>query len=97
VEFALFEASFYNFATYLGATTGSYYRVDLDHCLYTGTTAERLLDAVRPAEPAGLLEVPLKLLCSNCELQFAGPDVRALSSTESSVRAIVLPDPSSAG
>ena len=96
VAFPLFEASFYEFATYLGATTGRYYRLDLDYCHYHRVTPERLLDTVRTIEPDGLLQLPLELLCGRCGLRFTGPDVKALPSTESTIGAVLIPDATAA-
>jgi hypothetical protein len=88
--FNTFEASFYNFATFLGATTRRYYRLDLDACHYLGVTPARALDPFRAAEPDGLLEVPSELLCLRCESRFSGPELASLPPSESTVAAIIV-------
>ena len=90
VVFNTFEASFCNFATFLGATTRRYYRLDLDACHYLDVTPARALDPFRAAEPDGLLEVPSELLCSSCGWRFSGPDLANLTPSESTVAAIVV-------
>ena len=90
VPFVTFDVSFYDSATFFGATTGRYYRVDLDSCRYLGVAPARALDPFRAAEPDGLLEVPKELLCSRCEWRFAGPDLRTLPQSESIASAVLV-------
>lgn len=43
VTYFLFLASFYDFATYVGRSTRSYYRLSLDYCHYANESPESVL------------------------------------------------------
>ena len=73
MTFPLFRASFYDFATYRGPTTGQFYRIDVDRIRYAdGNIAEILTSLASSFE----LSVPLQLVpnevpCAACGAQLA--------------------------
>ena len=96
VEFAVFQASFYNFVTYRGASTGALYRLDLDSCAYR---AIAIPDALAPALKReggadALRAVPDAVQCETCGHWFRGPQLTTLAPIgERHVQAVSLPLP----
>lgn len=82
VRIPVFRASFYSFATYRGATTKDFYRVDLDAVHYKNLNLGDLLDSVsQERENGGLLElVPDAMTCPECgeSLGLTDEDLRRL-------------------
>ncbi len=69
--FSVFEASFYDFDTYFGCTTGSYYRLNLELTTEKNgsVTVEEALQpaAEREGGRSNLLHVPEDLPCPACQ------------------------------
>ena len=82
VEFPLFQASFYDFATYEEAQSEQIFRLDLDACHYRNLTVDDLL-----AEAQGLiegvgspnwLELPKRIKCHRCREIFAHEEAQQI-------------------
>jgi hypothetical protein len=97
VAFPVFEASFYNFATYRGESTDTLYRLDLDACTLLGVTLESALAPAAQREGSASLvrPVPEFVRCGECGMTFQGPPLdRSLQSGERQMLAIELPQQS---
>jgi hypothetical protein len=95
VEFAVFEASFYDFATYRGETTGSLYRLDRDACALLRVSLESALmpAAEREGGASLVLPVPENVRCGECGLVFQGPALdRSRRLGERQIEAVELPE-----
>ena len=68
VDFCIFESGFGDFYTYLGETTQSFYRVDLDQIKYFGKTLDQLLAPAIEQEGGvrNLILIPDQLRCKFC-------------------------------
>ena len=96
LEFPLFQASFYDFATYEEAQSEQIFRLDLDACHYRNLTIDDLLDEARNliggvASPLWL-ELPKRIKCHHCGEIFSheeSPQIRL--SREDYVEAYTLP------
>jgi ribosomal protein S27AE len=96
VEFPLFLASFYDFATYQEAQSEEIFRLDLDACRYQNLSIADLLAEVQSlikgvASPHWL-ELPKRIKCSRCREIFAQEEARQIRpSREDYVEAYILP------
>jgi hypothetical protein len=83
IEFPLFQASFYNFATYQEAYSGQIFRLDLDACHYRNLTIDDLLaeaqKLIEDREPsARWIELPKEIKCQGCGEIFPYGELRGV-------------------
>jgi hypothetical protein len=96
VEFPLFQASFYDFATYQEAHSGEIFRLDLDACHYRDLTVADLLTEAQTliegvASPHWL-ELPKRIKCNRCREIFSNDEAQQIRpSHEDYVDAYTLP------
>jgi hypothetical protein len=90
-----FESSFYDFKTYLGETTGTLYRLDIDRTdlKYGKVSVE---DALKPAVHieggrTNLRLVPDELRCTKCRKATGSFALDLGGGHEESVKAVLLP------
>jgi hypothetical protein len=83
VEFPLFQASFYDFATYEETQSGQIFRFDLDACHYLNLTlhdlfrdAERIIGDTVPS--AHWIKLPNELKCHRCGEIFPYGELRGV-------------------
>ena len=97
VDFAVFEASFYNFATYRGESTDMLYRLDRDACDLLGVSLESALAPAvqREGSASRVQSVPEFVRCGACGMTFEGPRLdRSQRLGERQMLAIELPQQS---
>jgi hypothetical protein len=93
--YTLFEASFYDFNTYLGETTGTLYRLDIDRTdLKYGKVS--IEEALKPAVHieggrTNLRLVPNELRCPKCRKTTILPARDLGGGHEAIVKAVILP------
>jgi hypothetical protein len=94
-RFTQFEASFYDFATYLGKKTGTIYRlnVELTDLKYGSITPEEALEPAvkREGGRESLLLVPDELECPSCHQKSIQHDPLYGPGREELVEAVELP------
>jgi hypothetical protein len=97
IEFPLFQASFYNFATYEEAHSGQVFRLDLDACHYKNLTIDDLLTEAQKlmadqAPSARWIELPKEVKCHRCGEIFPFGELQGVRrSREDYVDAYVIP------
>ncbi len=98
VEFPIFEACFYNFATYQYDISGLFLRLDLDACHYQAIDPQQVISqVVIPDIPTQAvshwIELPAKIKCHKCGEVFDGPDsdFRHGMHREDHIEAFLLP------
>jgi hypothetical protein len=95
IRFPTFCASFNNFDTYRGPSTGAFYRIDLDRIFYQKLSLDDLLQSVSVAREAGipLERVPDAMTCPQCgvTLGISDGELRSLPTPqETPFEAILL-------
>ena len=95
VEFPLFQASFYEFATYQEAQSEHLFRLDLDACHYRNLAVDNLLAEALTliggiASPKWL-ELPKRIKCPRCGEIFPNEEDQMRASREDYVDAYTLP------
>jgi hypothetical protein len=97
VEFPLFQASFYNFATYQETHSGQIFRLDLDACHYQKRTIEDLLLEAQKiiedrVDSPNWIELPERIKCHRCGDIFPYGELKGVSpSREDDVDAYPVP------
>ena len=96
VEFPLFQASFYDFATYQEAQSEEIFRLDLDACHYRNLSIADLLaeaqSLIEGVASPHWLELPQRIKCHRCREIFANEEAGQIRpSREDYVDAYTVP------
>lgn len=91
VEFMLFMSSHYDFGTYQGLNTGTYYRLNEELIKYGVTSKDEALTSAVAAESGAdnLIEMPSLIHCSSCNKTTRGGEVTQIN--ETTIEAVCLP------
>ena len=94
LEFSLFLASFYDFATFYGVTTGTIYRLDETFVHYGLCTRDAALAPAADNERGvqNVIELPAHIFCPHCKQVVEGPAFEELQQLgETHISAVQLP------